>query len=99
MPVCRNADCPVSYRSQEGRLLVSMVRVLRTAHDTNRTSAPATIERLRGLAARIYQVGPFCAGCGGQDMAFHTGPDESAEVNDLLQNIGVLQICGALPAE
>jgi hypothetical protein len=49
MPVCRNADCPVSYQSQEGRLLVSMVRVLRTAHDTNTPPAPATIERLRGL--------------------------------------------------
>jgi hypothetical protein len=98
MPICRNAVCPVSYQSQDGKLLVSMLRVLRAAHNANRTSSPATIDRLRGLAARIYQAGPLCAGCNGQDMALHTRPEESAEVNDLLLNMEVLQIYGALPA-
>jgi hypothetical protein len=99
MPICRNAACPVSYQSQDGRRLVDMVRILRAAHAEDRTPAPQTIERMRGLAARIYQAGPFCDGCEGQDMAHHTEPDAPEEVNDLLGNIEVLRIYGALPAE
>ena len=76
-----------------------MVRELRTAHETNRAPAPEAIDKLRDLATLIYQEGPLCVECHGQDMAFHTGPDESTEVNDLLQNIEMLQIYGALPRE
>ena len=96
MPICRNAACPLSYQSNEGRVLVGMVRTLQASHNENRVPAPAIIERLRQLVSRIYQVGPFCAGCEAQDMAFHTGPIEPLELNDLLQNIELLRLYGAL---
>ena len=97
MSICKDATCSRSYLSQEGKTLVDMVRVLRAAHNENRTPQPVAIQRIKELAARIYQAGPFCAGCEGQNMAANTGLNEPEEVNVLLENIEVLQMYGALP--
>jgi hypothetical protein len=99
MFICKNAECPRSYSSQQGTVLVGMIQALRVAHAENRTPDPAVIHRLQQLAARIYQNGQLpCPGCGRlNNLAHHTGPGEPEVVNTLLENIELLQNYGALP--
>jgi hypothetical protein len=92
MAVCRNPACQRAYQSQRGIVVVD-VRVLRANHAESRAPAALIIRRLTELAPQIYQAGPHCAECQ-QEMATVTGPQESAEVNDLLANTELLGIYG-----
>ncbi len=80
-------------------MLVEMVQVLRAGHAEDRTPSAQVVQRIRELAARIYQNGqPPCAGCGQlNNLAHLTGPGEPPEVNTLLENIELLQNYDVLP--
>jgi len=95
MFVCKNPDCPSSYQSADGTIVVNLVGQL---HKNGQLDAPLT-GRLRERALRIYQNGHGpCAGCLKFDcLAHHTGPEEPDEVNTLLDNIELLHIHGILP--
>jgi hypothetical protein len=95
MFVCKNPDCPFSYQSADGTIVVNLVRQLRANGELD---APLT-RRLRERAPRIYQNGQVpCAGCGQLNtLAHHTGPGEPPEVNTLLENIELLQNHDILP--
>ena len=96
MFICTNAECPRSYLSEDGQMVVNLVQALRTMHDANaKVTAPLA---LKERAPLIYQNGePPCAGCGQvEGLIHHTGPDQPGGVNTLLQNIELLQIHGVL---
>jgi len=97
MFICKNPQCPRSYLSADGQIVVNHVRNLRAAHNAKAPVNPPLI--LRELAPQIYQTGEMpCAGCGRVNtLAHHTGPDAPAEVNTLLENIELLQNHGVLP--
>lgn len=94
MAICKKAGCPLSHQHHDGKVLVDLVRVLRANNDEGRAPDATTIKRLKQLAPRFYQPGPFCVGWR-EKMAMLPGAGEAPEVNDLLRNIELLQMHGA----
>ncbi len=95
MAICKNPDCPRSYMSADGKIVVNLVKQLRQAHNAGKALAAQLIRRLKKLAPRIYQAGaPPCAGCEQVNLAHQTGSGEPPEVNILLENIELLELNG-----
>lgn len=97
MFICKNPECPRSYLSEDGQMVVNLVQALHAMDSANpNVAAPLA---LKERAPLIFQDGQLpCAGCGQvQNLAHHTGPDQPAGVNTLLQSIELLQIHGVLP--
>jgi hypothetical protein len=95
--VCKNAVCPLSYRSHDGRVLLQLIRTLEENHSQDRTPAPAVITRLRELVPKICQAGAFCSvGDCGRQLAKLPGPNEPDEVNCILSNIELLNVYGVM---
>jgi hypothetical protein len=64
--VCKNPDCPLSYHSHDGIVLIDLIQGVQRNHREDVPPSVSSIERLRELAPRILQRGLHCSGatCG-----------------------------------